>query len=59
MVGWCHRLDGHESEQTPGDGEGQGGLACCGPGVAKSQTRLSDRTTAETNKPMEGMWPGL
>ena len=29
MVGWHHRLDGHEFEQTPGDGEGQGGLACC------------------------------
>ena len=29
MVGWHHRLDGHESEQTPGDGEGQGSLACC------------------------------
>ena len=31
MVGWHHRLDGHEFEQTPGDGEGQGGLACCSP----------------------------
>ena len=29
MVGWHHRLNGHELEQTPGDGEGQGGLACC------------------------------
>ena len=28
MVGWHHRLDGHESEQTPGDNEGQGSLAC-------------------------------
>ena len=28
MVGWHHRLNGHESEQTPGDSEGQGGLAC-------------------------------
>ena len=31
MVGWHHRLDGHEFEQTPGNGEGQGGLACCSP----------------------------
>ena len=30
-VGWHHRLDGHESEQTPGDGKGQGSLACCSP----------------------------
>ena len=27
MVGWDHRLDGHESEQTPGGGEGQGSKA--------------------------------
>ena len=29
MVGWHHQLDGHEFEQTPGVGDGQGGLACC------------------------------
>ena len=29
MAGWHHRLNGHESEWTPGDGDGQGGLACC------------------------------
>ena len=28
MVGWHHRLNGHESEQTPGDSEGQGSLVC-------------------------------
>ena len=27
MVGWHHQLNGHESEQTPGDSEGQGSLA--------------------------------
>ena len=31
MVGWHHRLNRLEFEQTPGDGEGQGSLACCGP----------------------------
>ena len=31
MVGWHHQLDGHEFEQTPGVGGGQGGLACCSP----------------------------
>ena len=31
MVGRHHRLDGHGFEQAPGDGEGQGGLAGCGP----------------------------
>ena len=29
MAGWHHWLDGCESEWTPGDGDGQGGLACC------------------------------
>ena len=29
MAGWHHRLDGHESEWTPGIGDRQGGLACC------------------------------
>ena len=29
MVGWHYRVDGHEFKQTPVDGEGQGGLACC------------------------------
>ena len=31
LVGWHHWLNGHEFEQTPGVGEGQGSLACCSP----------------------------
>ena len=31
MVGWHHRLDGHEFEQALGDGKGQGSLVCCSP----------------------------
>ena len=31
MVGWHHWLNEHEFEQAPGDGEGQGSLACCSP----------------------------
>lgn len=31
MVGWYQQLNGHEFEQTPEDGEGQGSLACCSP----------------------------
>ena len=31
MVGWLQQFNGHELEQTPGDGEGQGSLACCSP----------------------------
>ena len=29
IVGWHHRLNGHEFQQAPGVGDGQGGLACC------------------------------
>ena len=31
MVGWHHRFDACEFESTLGVGDGQGGLACCGP----------------------------
>ena len=31
MVEWHHQLNGHEFEQAPGVGDGQGGLACCNP----------------------------
>ena len=31
MVGWHHQFSGHEFEQAPGDGEGQGSLMCCSP----------------------------
>ena len=31
MVGWHHRPDGHESEQAPRVGDGQGSLVCCSP----------------------------
>ena len=31
MVGWYHRFNGHEFEQGPGIGDGQGSLACCRP----------------------------
>ena len=30
-VGWHHCFNGHDLGQTLGDGEGQGGLACCSP----------------------------
>ena len=33
MVGWYHQLNRHEFEQTLGDGEGQGSLACCSPKI--------------------------
>ena len=41
MVGWHQRLNGHEFEQAPGNGEGHRSLACYSPWVAKSKTCLS------------------
>ena len=38
MVGRHHQLDGHEFEQTPGVGDGQGSLVCVVQGDTKSQT---------------------
>ena len=35
MVGWHHRLNGHELEYALGVGDGQGGLACCGSWVLR------------------------
>ena len=43
MAGWHHWLDGHESEWTPGVGDGQAWRAAIH-GVTKSRTRLSDWT---------------
>ena len=31
MVGWHHQFNRYEFEETPGVGDGQGGLACCSP----------------------------
>ena len=44
VVGWYHLLSGYELEQSLGVGNGQGGLACCSPWVAKSWTRLCNWT---------------
>ena len=41
MVGWHHRLDGHEFEQALGVGDGQRSLACCSPwGHKELDTKL-------------------
>ena len=49
MVGWHHQLNGHEFEQAPGDGKGQGSLACYSPwGGKESDTteRLNNNNRA-------------
>ena len=52
-VGWHHQLDGCEFEQTPGDSEGQGSLACCSPRGCKE----SDMTKRVNNNQKKR--PGL
>ena len=44
MVGWYHRLHGHEFEQALGVSEGQEAWRAAVHGVAKSRTQLSNRT---------------
>ena len=44
MAGWHHRLNGHVFGWTPGVGDGQGGLVCCG-----SQSRKESDTTERLN----------
>ena len=51
MVGWHHRLSGHEFEQAPGAGEGQGSLACCnlrGPRESDTTERLKNGSNNAT-----------
>ena len=48
MVGWLHQCNGHEFEQTLGDGEGQGSLVCCSPGVTESD--MTERLNKSNNK---------
>ena len=45
MVVWHHRLNGHEFEQTLGDSEGQGSLACCSRRESDTTERLNSNTT--------------
>ena len=40
MVGWHHQLNGHAFGRTLGVGDGQGGLACCGPWGRTESRRL-------------------
>ena len=54
MVGWHHRLNGHESEQTPGDSEGQRSLACC----SSSGCKESDMPEhLNSNNKRLNIWP--
>ena len=50
MVGWRHRLNGHEFEQAPGDSEGQGSLVCCSPWGHK-ESDMTERLNNNKGKP--------
>ena len=43
MFGGHHRLNGHEFKQAPGDGEGQGSLACCSPWGCKESSNATQQ----------------
>ena len=47
MIGWHHQLNGHEFEQSLGDGEEQGSLACCSPCGPKCRTQLNNWKTMD------------
>ena len=49
MVGWHHRLNGHEFEQAPGVGDGQGSLECCSPRGHKESDMIEQRTELNHN----------
>ena len=55
MVGWHCRLDGHEFEQAPGVGDGQGRLVCCSPWGHKEL----DMTERLMHWKRPGCWEGL
>ena len=49
MVGWHHRLNGHDFEKTLGVGDGQGGLACCSPWGHKETDTTEQLNWTELN----------
>ena len=65
MVGWDHQLDGHEFEQALGDGDRQGGLACCSPWCHKESDMTEDNYLTvlwflphiDMNQPQVHIWP--
>ena len=57
MVGWHHWLKGHQFDQTPGDSDGQGGLACCGPQGCKESDITKRLNWTEQNVSFK-VWRG-
>ena len=51
MIGWHYRLEGHEPEQAPGVGDGQGGLACCSP-RGRKELGMTERRNNNSSSPL-------
>ena len=51
MVGWHHRLDGHEFEHALGVGDGQGSLACCSP-WGRKESDMTERLNRSDPYPL-------
>ena len=58
MVGYHHRLNQHESEQTPGDSERQGSLVCCSPQGFKESDMTDQLNWTEIIIRMLSLWEG-
>ena len=58
MVGWHHRLNGQEFEQTRGKSEGQGSLACCSPWSCK-ESDTTERLNNNKNVPKSDQFTAL
>ena len=57
MVGWHYQLSVHDFEQIPGDGEGQGSLACCSPrGYKELDTTEQLNSSNRLDPPLECQW---
>ena len=56
LVGWHHLLDGHEFEQAPGVGDGQGSLVCCSPWGCK-ESDMTERLNWTYPFSRESSWP--
>ena len=59
MVGWHHRLDGHEFEQTLGDSEGQRSLVCCSPWGHKKSDMTEQLNKSSLNDTTEIKWTAI
>ena len=55
---WHHRLSGHEFEQTLGDSEGEGSLACCSPWGRKESDTTQQLNNSNSLAQAVGVWVG-